>query len=94
MTKEPAEEKSDLAADDVPDNGDSLEAEDLVDGQRRPWWQRAATWRVLLPLMVTLVAVTLGLLLQLVAPFHFYKTVSGAHITNVLSGSFGQIERY
>ncbi len=76
MHEGPAEEKSDLAADEEPDNGDSLQDADLVDGERRPWWQRASTWRVLLPLLVTLVAVTVGLLLQLVAPFHFYKTVS------------------
>ena len=48
-----------------------------MDGERPPWWQRSSTWRVLLPLLVTLVAVTVGLLLQLVAPFHFYKTVGG-----------------
>ena len=47
-----------------------------MEGERRPWWQRAATWRVLLPLLVTLTAVTTGLLLQLVKPFHFSKTVT------------------
>ncbi len=82
------EEKSDLAADEEPDGGDSLQDADLVDGERRPWWQRASTWRVLLPLLVTLVAVTVGLLLQLVAPFHFYKTVSAtASRGRNLSGS-------
>ena len=88
MHEGPPEEKSDLAADEEPGSSDSLQDADLVDGERRPWWQRASTWRVLLPLLVTLVAVTVGLLLQLVAPFHFYKTVSGLSTSSALGAQF------
>ena len=64
-----------MAADEAEEQEEDLEEGDLEEGQLPPWWRRGSVWRVVLPLLVTLAAVTLGLLLQLVKPFHFHKTV-------------------
>ncbi len=63
-----------MAGDEAEEEGD-LEEGDLAEGQLPPLWQRGSFWRVVLPLLVTVAAVTLGLLLQLVEAFHFHKTV-------------------
>ena len=66
-----------MAADDEEEEGD-LEEGDLAEGELPPLWRRGSFWRVVLPLLVTVAAVTLGLLLQLVKAFHFHKTVRSA----------------